>query len=637
MVVKGSYIFDRTGRTLILRGVNLGESSKLPATPEEAAAQGPGSLDNPAEVSFTGRPFPLEEAEEHFNRLASWGFTFIRFIVTWEALEHAGPGIYDEDYLAYLRKLLITAEKNGISVYMDPHQDVWSRWTGGDGAPAWTLEALGMDLSRLDETGAAVTRQHYSELRNGKPYPRMIWPVNYSRYAAATMFTLFFAGNTFAPMVKIEGESAQTWLQGRYIAAFRHCYRRLKNCAALAGWGVMNEPSPGFIGYKDLNRLENYAVTQGPMPGAFQSMAAASGHAVNVKAYAPWWKGPLPLGGAILNPRKLNLFKDSFTCPWKQAGIWTDDNGEVRLLKKEHFALYNGKPASFTEHFLKPFMAGFIEKMQEAGRPALYFIEGVAQGKHPSWTEADGTGVVNAFHHYDGPTLFYKRFRPWFTANPRTMKPIFGQQRAAAFWKNELAEAKAWTREQMGDMPCLLGEFGLPFDLENRKAYTTGDYSLHEEALSRYYDGVDGNLLHSTIWNYTADNTHEEGDRWNGEDLSIIYKGEGRAMGGWLRPYPMAVAGTPLFFSWDRKTRLLRFRFRTDPAVKEPTEIFAPPECFGGTAAITVCTGLRTAETGGSGIRAEYLPHERRIFIYNETCTGEAEISVRPGGKEYSA
>ena len=88
----------------------------------------------------------------------------------------------------------------------------------------------------------------------------------------------------------------------------------------------------------------------------------------------------------------------------------------------------------------------------------------------------------------------------------------------------------------MGDMPCLLGEFGLPFDLNRKKAYKTGDYSLHEKALSLYYDAIDENLLNSTIWNYTADNTHEEGDHWNGEDLSIVtnHLGQvsGRAMGG---------------------------------------------------------------------------------------------------------
>jgi hypothetical protein len=178
----------------------------------------------------------------------------------------------------------------------------------------------------------------------------------------------------------------------------------------------------------------------------------------------------------------------------------------------------------------------------------------------------------------------------------------------------------------MGNAPCLLGEFGLPFDLNRRRAYRTGDYRLHEAALDRYYDGVDANLLHSTIWNYTSDNTHDEGDGWNGEDLSIVHNGVGRASGGWLRPYPMATAGEPLFFSWDRGGRVFRFRFRADPSIQEPTEVFVPADCFGG------AVDVRANPT----LRVQYQRLHQRVCVYNESYNGEVEISVRPGGSAYS-
>jgi hypothetical protein len=623
MKVQGPHIFDDSGRTLLLRGCNLGGSSKLPAAPEAAAGQGPASLDNPAEVSFTGRPFPLEEAEGRFEQLRSWGFTFMRFVLTWESLEHAGPGIYDESYLAYLRKLLIIAEKKGISVFMDPHQDVWSRWTGGDGAPAWTLEKLGMDLKSLDETGAAITRQHYEEIHR-KPYPRMIWPTNYNRYAAFTLFTLFFAGAAYAPEVKIEGQSAQDWLQERYFAAFRHCFRRLKNCKALVGWGAMNEPHPGLIGYKDLGGLENIVVPAGAMPSPFQAMAAASGHTVNVPVCTPWIKGFIKKGSETLNPKGHSLFKEGYTCPWKQAGIWTDTGGEPQLLKKDHFALYKGKPADFVEDFLKPFLAGFIGRMKEADRPSLFFIEGTADGRHPTWSAADGEGVVNAFHHYDGPTLFLKSFHPGFTADQSTGRILLGRKKVAALYAAQLKAAKDWTREKMGNMPSLLGEFGLPFDMNNKRAYKKGDYRLHEEALSLYYGGIDQNLLHSTIWNYTADSTPETGDGWNGEDLSLICRGKPRALSGWRRPYPMATAGTPLSFTWDRKARCLSYRFTADPGIEAPTEIFAP---FEFPVEVKIESKSRSAP---DKLRYDYNREESRLCIYNEGFEGEVEISARP-------
>jgi hypothetical protein len=88
-------------------------------------------------VDFVGRPLALEEADEHLGRLRSWGMTFLRFLVTWEAVEHEGPGIYDQAFLDYLLAIIRKCADHELSVFIDPHQDVWSRWTGGDGAPAW--------------------------------------------------------------------------------------------------------------------------------------------------------------------------------------------------------------------------------------------------------------------------------------------------------------------------------------------------------------------------------------------------------------------------------------------------------------------------------------------------------------------
>ncbi|HOV06407.1 MAG TPA: cellulase family glycosylhydrolase, partial [Anaerolineaceae bacterium] len=176
---------DEQGRRLMLRGVNLGGSSKVPRSPDGSTYQAKGFFDH-REVSFVGRPFSLEEADEHYRRLRSWGFNTLRFLFTWEAVEHAGPGLYDEGYLDYLHAIVKKAGEFGFLVFLDPHQDVWSRFSGGDGAPGWTLEAAGFDLTKFQETGAAIVHQTH-----GDPFPRMIWPTNAYKLAAATMFTLF--------------------------------------------------------------------------------------------------------------------------------------------------------------------------------------------------------------------------------------------------------------------------------------------------------------------------------------------------------------------------------------------------------------------------------------------------------------
>ena len=624
MRIVNNAILDGEGRTLILRGVNLGGSSKTPFGQSDWGLR-PESLKNPANVSFVGRPFPLEEAESHFERLGRAGMTFLRLIVTWEALEHAGPGIYDEAFLAYLRKILLIAEQKGIAVFIDPHQDVWSRWTGGDGAPAWTMEKLGIDLERLDTTGAAITRQRYSEYHKsrrhpeGEPFPRMMWPSNYNRYAAATMFSLFFGGKTFAPHLYVEGENVQDWLQGRYIAAFRHCYRRLKNCAAIAGWGVMNEPHPGFIGCTNLAQAERPVMPVGPRPSPWATIRAACGHPVQVPVYNE-------LGGQssrseTFNPGAHSLFKEGFHCPWKQAGVWTDEGGGPNLLRGDHFAACEGRQVNFMEDFHKPFVLRFIESMQEADENTFFFIEGMPPGSstaaHPSWSADDPPNTVNAFHWYDGFALFTKQFRPWFTIRTDSPRPLFGRKKVQAYFTECLAEGVQWSREHMGGMPSLLGEFGLAFDMNNRHAFSGGDYSLHEEALSMYYNAVDENLLHSTIWNYTADNTNAAGDGWNDEDLSIFSGGKERAAAGWKRPYPMATAGTLLSFRWDRKRGTFRCRFTADGSITAPTIVYLPADWFGLSPTIT------------AALRFEYRHGEQRLLVYNDGFAGETEITVK--------
>ncbi|MCL2128372.1 MAG: cytoplasm protein, partial [Treponema sp.] len=532
-------------------------------------------------------------------------------------------------YLAYLRKILLLAEKQGISVFIDPHQDVWSRWTGGDGAPAWTMEKIGFDLEKIDTTGAAITRQRYGEFHKskkrpqGEPYPRMMWPSNCNRYAAATMFSLFFGGKTYAPALNLEGENVQDWLQGRYIAAFRHCYRRLKNCAAVAGWGIINEPHNGFIGYANLELAEKPMVPVGPRPSPWDTIRAASGYAAEVPVYSAASFGKKSTKTEIFNYGGHSLFREGFSCPWKEAGVWTDDGGP-RLLRKDHFALCDGRPADFMEDFHKPFALRFIETMKEVDENTFFFIEGMPSGSgsasHPSWKKDDPPNVINAFHWYDGFALFTKHFKPWFTFSPEDGKLILGRKKVQAYFNRCLEQGVKWSAGHMGGMPSLLGEFGLAFDMNNRSAFSSGDYSLHEQALSMYYDAVDANLLHSTLWNYTADNTNESGDGWNDEDLSVFSEGKERAAAGWKRPYPMATAGVPLAIKWDRGKGIFRYAFKADGAVKAPTIIYLPAQRFGPQTKIS------------SPLRHEYKPDEQRLLVYNDGADGEVKIEVSVSG-----
>ena len=128
---RGTKFVDNEGRTLTLRGVNLG-GAKLPYNFRSDQSEEAGD-----DASYVGRPFPLSEAAEHLGRLRAWGFNIVRLSVTWDALEHKGPKQYDHDYVQYVLDVVKACQTFGLYVYVDPHQDVWSRHCGGSGAPAW--------------------------------------------------------------------------------------------------------------------------------------------------------------------------------------------------------------------------------------------------------------------------------------------------------------------------------------------------------------------------------------------------------------------------------------------------------------------------------------------------------------------
>lgn len=119
------------------------------------------------------------------------------------------------------------------------HQDVWSRFSGGSGAPAWTLELAGFDLSALEDTGAAYlggVKVPGVEVDRGR------WPTGYQKLAASTMNTLFFAGETFAPKVLIDCDgkrvSVQQFLQDTFVQCWERVSEELKDLDAIVGFEV---------------------------------------------------------------------------------------------------------------------------------------------------------------------------------------------------------------------------------------------------------------------------------------------------------------------------------------------------------------------------------------------------------------
>ena len=578
ITTSGPWFTDEHGRTLILRGVNLGGSSKVPFTPDGASYIRDGFLNHRA-VSFVGRPFPLAEADEHFDRLNRWGFTFLRFLITWEAIEHGGPDRYDQAYLDYGRAIVEKAGQHGLSLFIDPHQDVWSRFSGGDGAPGWTLEAAGFDLANLHETGAAIVHQMH-----GDPFPRMIWPTNATKLASATMFTLFFGGNDFAPKTRIQGEPVQEYLQRHYIEAVRQVALRLRDLPNVVGYDTLNEPSCGWIGWRDL-ASPGGKLRAGHCPAPLQSMQLGSGFPQQVERWETTVLGPKRRGADLLNPRGVRAWAEGRECVWRANGVWDlDANGEPRLLRPDHFAVVGGRQVDFARDYYKPFATRFAREIRPAHPRALIFLESDPILPKLDWGAADAPGVVYAPHWYDGYVVYTKGYTPHLGADMFAGKVVVGRGTVRRSFEAQLARLKRIAQENLGGAPVLIGEFGIPFDMRGKRAYRTGDFREQRAALDRTFRALEANLLSGTLWNYTADNTNARGDQWNDEDLSLFSRDQqrdprdldsgGRALEAAVRPYARAVAGEPQRMSFDLRTREFVLEFRHDPRVTAPTEIF---------------------------------------------------------------
>jgi hypothetical protein len=579
MQIDGPWFKDEHGRTLILRGVNLGGSSKVPY-PHGATHIREGFFEH-RDVSFVGRPFPLEEADEHFARLRAWGFTFLRLLTTWEAIEHAGPGLYDHDYLDYLYKIVRKAGEHGLDLFIDPHQDVWSRMSGGDGAPGWTFEAVGLDVTRFAESGAAIVHAVH-----GDPFPRMIWPTNYTKLACATMFTLFFGGNDFAPQATVEGEPVQEYLQRHYIEAIRQVATRLKGLPNVAGYDTLNEPSPGYIGWADLT-APGGVLRSGEMPTPLQAMALGAGVPQEVEVWSAGLRGIRRTGHTLANPRGTRAWRDGVNSLWQEHGVWDlGSNGQPRLLRPDHFSRVEGRPVDFAGDYLRPFLERYARAIRAVDPDAILFLEAPPRGVPPHWDLKAFPRVVHAAHWYDGMTLFMKRYVPSMGVDFDTGRFILGRGRVRRSFVEQIARIKEEAAELMGGVPTLLGEFGIPFDMQGGRAYRTGNFFRQVQALDDTFQALEANLLSGTLWNYTADNDNLRGDQWNGEDLSIFSRDQqaepddinsgGRALEAAVRPYARKIAGEPLEMTFDLRRRGFYLAFRHDPAVEAPTEIYVP-------------------------------------------------------------
>jgi endoglycosylceramidase len=201
--VQGPRFTDQHGREVVFQGINL--------------------VNKDPEQGYLGRG-----DEAAIRQLAESGFNCIRLGIFWDALEPE-PGRYDDAYLDSVALRVEWACENGIFVFLDMHQDLYSR-KYSDGAPGWAT------------------------LDDGLPhYTGPVWSDSYLiSPAVQRAFDQFWDNASAADGVG---------LQDHYARAWQKVAQRFAGNPCVIGYDLMNEPFPGSeaAGYFPL-MLEAYAV-----------------------------------------------------------------------------------------------------------------------------------------------------------------------------------------------------------------------------------------------------------------------------------------------------------------------------------------------------------------------------------------
>lgn len=109
IMVQGRCFIDDFGRERIFNGVNLVHKND----------------DDPDTGRKPVRSYIPTWAPYEIETLARRGVNIVRLGLIWAAVEPQ-PGVYDDNYLRKIREYADLCARNGIYIYLDMHQDLYS-------------------------------------------------------------------------------------------------------------------------------------------------------------------------------------------------------------------------------------------------------------------------------------------------------------------------------------------------------------------------------------------------------------------------------------------------------------------------------------------------------------------------------
>ncbi len=168
--------------------------------------------------------YKTDLTEDVIKVLRKKGMNIIRLGLTWAGIEPE-PGKYNTEYLDGYKEILKLCDKYEMYVYVDWHQDLFSRFcmSAGDGAPEW----------------ACIHTKKQSE-------QLLIWAEGYFFHK-----DIHKAFDDFWENREFEGRG----LRDRFCDMLTFTADYFKDCKCIIGYDVFNEPFPGTPGGKIFRSL----------------------------------------------------------------------------------------------------------------------------------------------------------------------------------------------------------------------------------------------------------------------------------------------------------------------------------------------------------------------------------------------
>ncbi|CAG8542007.1 1638_t:CDS:2, partial [Racocetra fulgida] len=280
---------------------------------------------------------------------------------------------------------------------------------------------------------------------------------------------------------------------------------------------------PGYIGLSNLLQYDAGSnLVFGDSPNALQSFALGAGMPQEIEVWVRSWPFPTRKETTrILNKECKSAWINN-QCIWQQHGVWGIDTNtsKPKVLVKDYFMKHpkTGEKLEFYKDFYLPFVKKYSEGIQSVKHDYYIFVEPLPNEPPPKWTPEDHhNNIVYAPHWYDLKSLFTKTFDGMITHDVQRLTRV-----------SQVRNIVKYGLENVGDKPCVIGECGIPMDINDKKAFETGDYTHHSNFLDAVLGAMERNLCFDSnknykyrLWNYNPLNDNIHGDHWYGEDFSI--------------------------------------------------------------------------------------------------------------------